>query len=66
MCSDVWLIRIISSLMMFSVTPQCLLILIVLSHLNFSHPYLPRKVDGKVMTPLQQGITLLHMKRLRH
>ena len=36
------------------------------AHLNFSHPYIVREVDGKGMTPLQQDITLLHMTTLRH
>ena len=35
-----------------------LLILNMFSQFHFSHPYLLRGVDGKVMTPLQQGIPL--------
>ena len=65
MYTDIQLIRIINSLMMFSVTAQCVLILIILIHLNFSPPHLIREVGGKGMITLQQDMTLLHMKTLK-
>ena len=59
MCSEVWWIWTISSLKMLSDTSQCL---IMLRHLKFRPPYIVRELDGKGMTPLQVGISLLPMK----